>query len=287
MTAIGGGHGLARSLGAARRFAGELAAVVSVADDGGSSGRLRDELGIPAPGDVRRAIGAMLVEPDRLGPLLEYRFSGGDLDGHAYGNLLLAALAATTGDFAAAVAEACSLLGTLGPVFPATTEAVVLRGEAGSLAVCGQVAVMGTAGLERVAIEPADARTPPGALDAVERADLVVLGPGSLFTSVLAALAAPELAAAVGECKGKVAYVCNLHEQRPETEGYDVATHLSVLAAHGVRPDVVVVDRATISLGDVPPGVELAFGDLCGPSGRAHDERRLAVLLAGLAKRPS
>ncbi len=286
VVAIGGGHGLARSLGAARRFAGSVAAVVSVADDGGSSGRLRAQLEIPAPGDLRRAIGALVGEESALSRALEHRFSSGELEGHAFGNLLLAALFAGAGDFAAGVAEACRLLGTVGPVYPATLEPVVLRADARGATVRGQVAVMATAAIERVGIEPASARTPAGALAAVAAADLVVLGPGSLYTSVLAALGAPELAAALRASGARVVYVANLREQPPETSGYDVAAHVAALIAHGIRPDVVLADPAKIALGRVDSGVELVAGALAARNGLVHDEDLLAAALAALADAP-
>lgn len=280
--AIGGGHGLARSLGAASRFAAQVTAVVSVADDGGSTGRLRADLAIPAPGDLRKAIGALLVEPERFSPLLEHRFAGGDLAGHAFGNLLLAALWSTTGDFTSGVAEACRMLGTLGPVLPATSEPVVLSGETADAVVRGQVEVMATAGLEQVSLEPADPSTPPAALEAVAGADLVVLGPGSLFTSVLAALAAPDLAAAVERTAALVVSVCNLREQPPETAGYDVGRHVEALSRHGIEPDVVLADLAGLALGRVPAGTEVVTESLAGPNGMVHDEVRLAKALAAL-----
>ncbi len=283
VVAVGGGHGLARTLGAARRFAGSLAAVVSVADNGGSSGRLREALAIPAPGDLRRAIGAMLACPDRLQGLLEHRFGSGELAGHAFGNLLIAACADYQADFVEGVAQACRLLGTLGPVYPATIEPVVLRGEHPRGSVRGQVEVMATAGLTKVGVEPEDARTPPEALEAVREADLVVLGPGSLFTSVLAALAAPELAGAIGETRGLVVYVCNLREQQPETAGFDVAAHLSALLAHGIRPGVVVADLGAIAPGRLPSDIPLVAASLTrARQGLVHDEARLGEVLAAL-----
>ena len=284
VVAIGGGHGLARSLGATRRFAGVLTAIVSAADDGGSSGRLRASLEIPAPGDLRKAIGALLVAPERTGPLLEHRFGGGELAGHAFGNLLLAALTATAGDFAAAIADACELLGTLGAVYPATSEPVSLIGETASASIVGQVAVMATPGLVKVRLDPAAPETPAGALEALGAADLVVLGPGSLYTSVLAALAAPALCEAVRMTPGRVVYVANLQEQHPETSGYDLGAHLAALLAHHVRVDAVLADpNAAVRLGELPAGTEVHLAEVARqPDGLVHDEARLADALARL-----
>lgn len=286
VVAIGGGHGLARTLGAARRFAGTLTAIVSAADDGGSSGRLRASLDIPAPGDLRKAIGALLVAPERTGALLEHRFSGGELAGHAFGNLLLAALAATAGDFVTAIGDACELLGTLGPVYPATSEPVQLVGETASASICGQVAVMATPGLVKVRLEPAAPATPEGALAALGGADLVMLGPGSLYTSVLAALVAPALAEAVRTSPALVVYVANLQEQHPETTGYDLAAHLAALGSHHVRVDAVLADpSAAVRRGELPAGTVVHLAEIARrPDGLVHDEARLAEALARLVE---
>ena len=283
VVAIGGGHGLARSLGAARRYAGRLTGVASVADDGGSSGRLRQVLGIPAPGDLRRCLGALLPVDTPIGGALEHRFPG-ELDHHAFGNLLLAALAAERGGFAEAVARACRLLGTVGELFPATNEPVVLRARTtAGRAVRGQVAVMAAGGVEAVAIEPPAATTPAGALEAVAAADQIVLGPGSLFTSVLACLAAAELGRAVAEAKGTVVYVCNLAEQHPETAGFDAGRHLGALVAHGVVPDVMLVARRGLVLGAPAPPTRVVEAPLSAPGGaQVHDEALLGSALSGL-----
>lgn len=282
VVAIGGGHGLARSLGAARRYAGRVTGVVSVADDGGSSGRLREVLGIPAPGDLRRCLGALLPEGTPMGGALEHRFPG-ELGSHAFGNLLLAALAADSGGFAEAVARACRLLGTVGLLFPATNEAVELRARTAAGAVRGQVAVMASAGVEAVALEPSTATTPAGALEAIEAADQIVLGPGSLFTSVLACLAAGELAGAVAAAKATVVYVCNLAEQHPETAGFDAGMHLAALIAHGVVPDVMLVERGGLALGAPAAPTRVVEAALTRP-GRplVHDEALLGAALAAL-----
>ena len=284
VVAIGGGHGLARTLGAARRYAGRLFGVVSVADDGGSSGRLRQALGIPAPGDLRRCLGALLPEGSPMGDALEHRFPG-ELGHHAFGNLLLGALAAERGGFADGVAKACQLLQTVGELFPATNEAVVLRARtAAGVSVRGQVAVMSAGGVEAVALDPPGATTPAGALSAIGLADQIVLGPGSLFTSVLACLAANELAAAVAAAPATVVYVCNLAEQHPETAGFDAGMHLDALVAHGVVPDVMLVERGGLALGSPPDATRVVEASLTAPGRpQVHDEALLAAALAALA----
>src|SRR5687768_16209156 len=198
VVAIGGGHGTAVTLAAVRRYAGEVTAVVSVADDGGSSGRLRQALGIPAPGDLRRCLVA-LSDPDTnaLAAAFEHRFD----DGHALGNLLIAGLTASTGSFIAALHEAARLLDARGTVLPATTDPVVLKAVADCGEVEGQVNVASAGRIAHVSVVPPDAAPPPEALEAIDRADQLLLGPGSLFTSVLAVVAVPALRQALTDAQ--------------------------------------------------------------------------------------
>ncbi len=254
VVAIGGGHGLAQTLRAVRRYAGSVTAVVSVADDGGSSGRLREQLGIPAPGDVRKCMGALLPNGSLLGAALEHRFSGGDLAGHAFGNLLIAALAGSAGDFVEGVAEACRLLNTVGAVLPATREPVVLRARGPGEEVQGQVRIQEQGGIMALDVLPPDAEAPKAAAEALAKADQIVIGPGSLYTSLLAALVVPGIRAALSASSVPLrqrVYVANLREQVPETMGYDVAAHVRALSRHGVAVGTVVADSRALPLGDV------------------------------------
>lgn len=284
VVALGGGHGLAATLRAVRRYADGVTAIVSVADDGGSSGRLRDAIGVPAPGDLRRCLSALAADsPD--GPTLfaqafEHRFTGGELAGHALGNLVIAGLAAVTGDFVQALDEAARLLGVRGRVLPATTVPVVLTADASAGAVEGQVAVMNARGVTRVSLSPADPPAPAAAIEAIASADQIVLGPGSLYTSVLAAAVVPSIRAAVVASPGHTVYVCNLRDQVPETEGYDVADHVAALAAHGIDVDVVLAPPGAPGLGrlDVP----YVERPVARPDGLAHDPVMLARALSPL-----
>ncbi|MGA8295664.1 MAG: gluconeogenesis factor YvcK family protein [Acidimicrobiales bacterium] len=279
MVAIGGGHGLARTLGALREYASSVTAVVSVADDGGSSGRLREAFGMPAPGDIRRCIGALLPAPSPLGDALEYRFDVGELGGHAFGNVLLAALSATTGDFAAGVAECCAILQTVGDVVPATDIPVVLKAVVHGFEMEGQARIKMTEGVTSVSLVPEDAPVPRAAIEAIERADQIVMGPGSLFTSVLAALAPRPIGDALRRSSAKRIYVCNLHEQVPETSGFDAAAHVEALIRHEVVPDVVICDPTHIPLGTMPKSVRVVEGALARGDGLVHDEGALAAAL--------
>ena len=250
VVALGGGHGLSTTLRAARRYAGDITAIVSVADDGGSSGRLRSAFGIPAPGDLRRCLVALADDSLWTG-VFEHRFGAGELEGHAFGNLLIAALAEYTGDFEAALHETGRLLDLKGAVYPATTEPVVLKAEVEGVLVEGQVAVSNAGRISGVSVVPPDARTPKGALDAIAAADQIVVGPGSLFTSVLAVIAVPAIREAIAAATARTVYVCNLRPQVPETDGYDVAGHLAALAAHGLEVDVALCHPGALPMGDV------------------------------------
>ena len=281
IVAVGGGHGLAASLRAARLLTDDVTAVVSVADDGGSSGRLRDQLGIVPPGDLRKCLVALADPDSSLAKAFEHRFEGSDLDGHALGNLVIAGLAAEAGDLQAGLDEAARLLGATGRVVPAAGEPVVLKAESEEGETWGQSAVMLTPHIRRVSLVPGDPPAPAEALDALGRADLVVIGPGSLFTSVLAAVAVPALARAIGDSPGRRVYVANLHAQPAETAGFDVADHVRALAAHDLEVDVVVADTAGISLGEVRnPVVNVPLARPDG--GPGHDPSRLAAALGDL-----
>jgi uncharacterized cofD-like protein len=280
VVAVGGGHGQAATLRAARRFAGSLTAVVSVADDGGSSGRLRRRLGIVPPGDLRKCLVALASEDSALAEAFEHRFEGSDLDGHPLGNLLLVGLFSTTGDVQAGLDEAAKLLGAVGRVVPAAMEPVVLKAEAAGGEIEGQTAVMQTCHIQRVSLVPEDPKVTPSALEAMSRADQIVLGPGSLYTSVLAAATVPGIREALQTTRARKVYVANLRSQPGETEGYDVGAHVDALHAHGITVDVVLADTTGIALGDlrVPTVVEV----LAKANGLAHDPVRLATALANL-----
>lgn len=280
--ALGGGHGAAQSLRAARRYATEITAVISVADDGGSSGRLRQELGIPAPGDMRRCIGALLPDDSPLVGALEHRFSEDGRAGHAFGNLLIATLAEITGDFAGAAALAARLVGAKGRVLPATAGPVVLKGTGAGGEISGQARINAEGGVSRVELVPGDAAPARGAVEAIEQADQVVLGPGSLFTSLLAATAVPALRAALATTPAQVVYVANLREQPPETSGFDVADHVRALLAHEVRVDVVLADPAALPIGELPPGLPLVAAPLALPGQAGHDPELLGRELGRL-----
>lgn len=291
VVALGGGHGLAVTLQAARRYAGALTAVVSVADDGGSSGRLRRELDVVPPGDLRKCLVATAAPDNVWARAFAHRFGGGELAGHALGNLVLVGLTETLGDLGVALDEAGAVLGSHARVRPATTERVVLKaqvdGEGDHREVEGQVAVMETRGrIRRIELVPSDAPADPVAIEAIAGADQVVLAPGSLFTSLLPALLVPEIRRAVTETRGQVVQVGNLAPQIPETEGLDGVDHVRAVLEHGARVDVLV--SAADGLLDVDEAAVAALGvrsvrtRLAVPGTPNHDPAQLAEVLAHL-----
>jgi uncharacterized cofD-like protein len=281
VVALGGGHGTAVTLQAARRYAGRLTAVVSVADDGGSSGRLRKLLNVVALGDLRKCLVALAAEDSALALAFEHRFDEGELAGHALGNLILAGLVEATGDLVSGVQAAADLLGAGGEVLPATVERVVLKAESDGGQVAGQVAVSQADNIRTVSLVPGDARPPRLAVERILAADQIVIGPGSLFTSVLAAAAVGGIADAVARSGGQRVYVCNLRPQHPETAGFDVAAHLEALNRHNVAVDVVLCDTSQgMALGDL--GISALDIPLTEGNTLVHSPNRLAHALASL-----
>ena len=281
VVALGGGHGTAVTLRAARRYAGQLTAVVSVADDGGSSGRLRELLNVVALGDLRKCLVALAAEDSALAVAFDHRYDEGELAGHALGNLILAGLVDATGGLVSGVQAAAELLGAVGDVLPATVERVVLKAEVESGQVAGQVAVSRAGNIRTVSLVPEDAGPPQLAIDRILAAHQIVIGPGSLFTSVLAAAAVGGIADAVSRSRGQRVYVCNLRPQEPETAGFDVAAHLNALSRHNVTVDVVLCDTSQgMALGRI--GISALDIPLTGGDALVHSPVRLAHALASL-----
>lgn len=280
VVAVGGGHGLAATLRAVRLLTDRVTAVVSVADDGGSSGRLRSLLHIIPPGDLRNCLVALAEPGSALATAFSLRYEQDELAGHSLGNLILAGLFEVCPDPVSALDEAARLLGVRGRVLPSAVEPVTLKAESRSGSVDGQVAVMGTSALRSVSIVPTDPATSTAVAEALSVADLVLLGPGSLFTSVLAAVVVPDVLAAVNSSPGERVYLCNLHPQEPETSGFDVAAHVSALLDHGVNLDRVICDSTQLPVGAVE--IPVVDRPLSRANGLAHDPSRLAAALSDL-----
>jgi len=300
VTAIGGGHGLARTLEAVQRYASSISAIVGVADNGGSSGRLSPALDIPPPGDIRRAMLALTPNPSLWRELFAYRFTEGDVKDHSLGNLILAALTDLEDDFEVAIRTAELYLGAAGAVIPVARRRLHLQAVVDGRLVDGQLAVARTRGdVSELRLVPEDVPANPRALDALAEADQIVIGPGSLYTSLIAPLLVPGVVDTINAAGARLVYVCNLVTQDGETLGMDATDHLAALTGlTGMRmPDAIVANETAPV---VPPpveavrvdptalaglGVTLESCDLVDPAAPwpAHDPVPLGSVLGRLA----
>lgn len=314
VVAFGGGHGLHASLSALRHLVDdltvdELTAVVTVADNGGSSGRLRDEFGVLPPGDLRMALAALCGDSewgDTWAKLLQHRFAGeGEMRGHVIGNLLIVGLWELLGDPVDALDWVGRLLGAKGRVLPMALTPMDITAQVRGLvaddldaltSIRGQVEIATTDGvITTIALEPPDPTVCPQAVSAVLSADWVVLGPGSWFTSVLPHVMVPALRAALVQTRARVIVVLNLEEQVGETPGFSPEDHLAVLAAHApdLKVHTVLADRASVAggLGDLEHivaayGAELVVDDVGEADGSPrHDSLKLAAAYARILAR--
>jgi uncharacterized cofD-like protein len=284
IAAIGGGTGLSTLLRGLKESSSNITAVVTVADDGGSSGMLRTELGLPPVGDLRNCIAALADAEPAMARLLQYRFpqdpadpSSNGVSGHAFGNLLIAALSAIEGDFEEGVRQSNRVLAVRGKVVPVAGEALTLHAEmADGRRVEGQSLIGGSRGIRRVWISPPDVAASREAVDSIAAAELIVLGPGSLYTSLLPSLLVPGIRTALWGATGLRVYIANVASQMGETEGYTLGEHIAALHAHGVGDiiDVVVANdnrdaRAPAGYPSAPVTIDL-------PAGQAHPRLVLA-----------
>lgn len=320
VVAIGGGTGLSTVLSGLKRFVGaettetcwleKLSAIVAVSDDGGSSGRLRNEMQMPPPGDIRNCMVALSEDSHLLSKLFKHRFSGdGELSGHNFGNLFLAALTEITGDFAEAVKLSSEILASKGHIYPATTADVHLSAvlEDGSV-VNGETNISSSLlPIRELKLAPENCDPLPEALEAIHEADIITLGPGSLFTSLLPPLLVRGVAEAIGESTAIKIFVCNLMTQPGETDGYNSRRHLETVKKYAPEIDfdfIVMNDRAitaqqaaiyaqegAIQLGlhgSISPemiyGAEIVNADLLSEGEKVrHDPEKLARVLMACA----
>lgn len=253
IVAIGGGTGLSTLLRGLKQHTSNITAIVTVADDGGSSGRLRRSLGVPPPGDFRQCIAALADTEPLMESLFQYRFSDGELGGHAFGNLFIVALTGITGSFEGALRASSRVLKVRGQIVPSTLAHVTLFAELEDARVlAGESQVPhASAPIRRVFLEPQDPPAFPEAVAAILDADLVVLGPGSLYTSVIPNLLVPDIAAALVATTAPIVYVANVATQPGETDGYGLREHLGALRRHSgpSRIDWVLAnDNVSITL---------------------------------------
>ena len=254
ITVIGGGSGLPNLLRGLKHYTSNITAVVTVADDGGSSGRLRSELGILPPGDIRNCLVALADSEDVMQQLMDYRFeSDGQLDGHSFGNIFIAALVGIGGDFYRGVEVAGELLAIRGRVIPSTLSNVTLVGSTVSgETLIGETRVGNSSDrLRSLTLIPANPQAHPEAIRAIEDADLVVIGPGSLFTSIVPNLLISDISAALADSPAFKIYVCNVAEEPAQTEGYSVQDHLRVVQHYGGEHAV----DAVLANNNVPEGL--------------------------------
>ena len=235
IVAIGGGTGLSMLLKGIKKYTNNITAVVTVGDDGGSSGRLREEMGVLPPGDIRNCIAALADDEDLITKLFQYRFKAGEgLEGHSFGNLFLTALCAITGNMVRAVKESSNVLNIRGVVLPATLDDMklaakfedgrIIKGESNIPEAHGKI--------QRLFTEPEVCRALPEVIAAIHEADLIILGPGSLYTSVIPNLLVSGIAEAIDESHARKIYVCNIMTQPGETDNYSVASHVNALISH-------------------------------------------------------
>ena len=321
LVAIGGGTGLSTLLSGLREYVddpgrelsvGRLSAVVAVSDDGGSSGRLRDEFQIPPPGDIRNCMVALSEDSHLLSQLFKYRFSGeGDLAGHNFGNLFLAALTDVTGDFAEAVRLSSEILASKGHIYPATVSDVRIAARlTDGTIVQGETNISKTGGtIERLYLEPDDCDPHPDVIAAIAQADVITVGPGSLFTSILPPLLVRGVVDAIVGSHARTVFICNLMTQPGETDGLTARRHLEIVRdyAPSLNFDHIVVNSTPIRAeqlelytrdgaeqigvhgsieSDVIEGASVIRGELLadGPLVR-HDPVRLAKCVLDLAGR--
>ncbi|NIK72450.1 MULTISPECIES: YvcK family protein [unclassified Paenibacillus] len=259
---VGGGTGLSVMLRGLKEKPLDITAIVTVADDGGSSGVLRNELQIPPPGDIRNVIMALADAEPLLTEVLQYRFSSGTgLAGHSLGNLMLAAMTDIAGDFVTGVRELSKVLAVRGRVLPAAGRAIVLKAEMDDGTVVVGESMIPKAGkkIKRVFVEPDNVEPLPEAIEAIEQADAILIGPGSLYTSIIPNLLVPKLARAIVESTAVKLFVCNVMTQPGETDGYSVSDHLKAVQDHIGHK---LFDYVLVNDGEISPEVAEKYAEM-------------------------
>lgn len=263
---IGGGTGLPVLLRGIKKYPVDITAIVTVADDGGSSGRLREDFHIPPPGDVRNVLAALSEVEPLIEELFQHRFDAkGDLFGHSLGNLMLAAMTNITGNFAHAIHEMSRVLNVKGRVLPSANQSVVLHAEMEDGHIVHGESLIPKYGkrIKRVFITPEDVLPLPETIQAIKEADLIVIGPGSLYTSILPNLIVPHISEAVTKAKAKKVYICNLMTQKGETFGYTASDHVRAIFDH-TEPQSI--QKIIVNNGSIPKDVKLRYkGELATP----------------------
>ena len=242
IVAVGGGTGLSMLLRGIKNITNNITAVVTVGDDGGSSGRLREEMGVLPPGDIRNCIAALADDEDLVTKLFQYRFKTGEgLEGHSFGNLFLTALCSITGDMVRAVKESSNVLSIRGRVLPATLDDMKLAAELEDGRIIRGESNIPEAGgrIKRLFTEPSNCKALDDVIAAIRDAEIIILGPGSLYTSVIPNLLVSEISDEIAKSTAKKIYVCNIMTQPGETDGYSVCDHVSAIIKHSKHKNIV------------------------------------------------
>ncbi|MFH1791460.1 MAG: YvcK family protein [Candidatus Omnitrophota bacterium] len=256
---IGGGHGLSALLHGLKQYTSNITAIVTVADDGGSSGRLREEFDVLPPGDIRNCLVALADEEDLMGKLFQFRFSDGkDLKGHNFGNLFITAMTRVAGDFETAIKESSKVLAVRGRVVPSTTEKIVLRAQHkdGSFTEGESKIPDAASPVTKLYVSPENCDPTGEAVDAIRKADLIVIGPGSLYTSIMPNLLIKGISDEILKSGVKKVYVCNVMTQHGETDGYRVSDHINAIIGHTSRG---ILDYAVVNSGRIPDALRAKY----------------------------
>ncbi|HET7629566.1 MAG TPA: YvcK family protein [Bacillales bacterium] len=274
LVVIGGGTGLSVLLRGLKRFPVDLTAIVTVADDGGSSGILRSELEIPPPGDIRNVLAALSDAEPLIKKLFQYRFQNGNgLSGHSLGNLLLAGITSITGDFVSGIRELSRVLNVNGIVLPAANHSIVLNAvmKDGTVVEGESKIPKMNKKIDRVYLTPDNIEPLPETLEAIKHADLIVIGPGSLYTSILPNLLVPRLGEAVCRAQAKKVYICNVMTQQGETNGFTASDHVQALVDH---LQCQFIDTIVVNNKNIPDDIAERYQEE-GASPVRYDEERL------------
>ncbi|KHD86467.1 YvcK family protein [Bacillus ginsengihumi] len=253
---IGGGTGLPVLLRGIKKYPVDISAIVTVADDGGSSGRIRNEMNIPSPGDIRNVLAALSDVEPLFEQMFQHRFkTKNELSGHSLGNLIIAALTSITGDFVHAIQEVSKVLNVRGEVLPAANQSVILHAEMEDGSIVSGESKIPFSGkkIKRVFLTPEKISPLPHTLKAIEEADLIVIGPGSLYTSILPSLLVPGLGEAVCNASAKKVYVCNLMTQAGETLDFTASDHVKVLIDHMKN---ACIDKILVNNQEIPVSIQ-------------------------------